>query len=157
MANSEKDGGKGEAEQPKTAEAKPETGWEKEMAIHNSHPNMHWTDVVYQAQRCRVVDLGDQIKGKILKISAEHVARTESQRPVSPQSRQYSVQLGSIAGNLESVQRISGLSPSPRGSAAGIPETNRENDQEEEDAENPESKQQTAQVKEAMHENEFAL
>ena len=75
--------------------------------------------------------MGDQIKAKIAKISAEHIARTESQRPVSPTSRQYSVQLGSIAGNLESVQRISGLSPSPRGSAAGIPETNRENDQEE--------------------------
>ena len=101
--------------------------------------------------------MGDQIKAKIAKISAEHIARTESQRPVSPTSRQYSVQLGSIAGNLESVQRISGLSPSPRGSAAGIPETNRENDQEEEDVENPESKAQTAQVKEAMHENEFAL
>ena len=36
------------------------------------------------------------------------------------------LKLGSIAGNLESVQRFSGLSPSPRGSAAGIQETARE-------------------------------
>lgn len=49
-------------------------------------------------------------------------------------------QPGSIAGNLESAQRISGLSPSPRGSAAGIPETNRENASDVEDPENPESK-----------------
>ena len=65
---------------PKTAEEKPQTGWDREIAILNEHPNMHWTDVVYQAQRCRVVELGDQIRARLAKLSAEHVARTESQQ-----------------------------------------------------------------------------
>ena len=46
-AASEKDGPKAEGEIPKTAEEKPPTGWDKEIAILNEHPEMHWTDVVY--------------------------------------------------------------------------------------------------------------
>merc|ERR1712084_51580 len=118
---------------------------------------MHWTDVVYRANRVRVVDLAEQIKGKLVKIQAEHLGSRASYRPQSQDSQAYSIKLGSIAHNLESVQRISGLSPSPRGSAAGIQETAREDAPDEEEAESPETKQQTAQVKEAMHGNEFAL
>ena len=95
---------------------------------------------------------------KLSKISAEAAARTASLKPISESA--YSLKLGSIGhNNLESVNRISGLSPSPRNSAEAIVrETAREDAPEEDDiGENPETKQQTAQVKEAMHGNEFAV
>lgn len=68
-AASDKDGGKGgDGEQPASAEGKNQGNWEKELEIHAANPDMHWTDVVYRANRVRVVDLAEQIKGKLVKI-----------------------------------------------------------------------------------------
>ena len=60
---------KAEEEQPKSA---PDVStWDEELAIHAEHPDMHWTDVVYRSKRVRVVDLTEQIRGKLVRIQAE--------------------------------------------------------------------------------------
>ena len=55
-----------DAEQPVQQES--EVNNNKERAIVAANPNMHWTDVMMQAEKSHVVDIRDTIQGKINKI-----------------------------------------------------------------------------------------
>ena len=55
-----------DAEQPVAQEN--EVNNNKERAIVAANPNMHWTDVMMQAEKSHIVDIRDAIQGKINKI-----------------------------------------------------------------------------------------
>ena len=46
-----------------------------------AQPNMHWTDVMYTAKKTRVVDIKDRVQGRINRIYAEQLAKSEAMRP----------------------------------------------------------------------------
>ena len=93
-----------------------------------ANPNMHWSDVMIQAEKSRVVEIKDVIQARLNKIYAEHLAKSDMMRPHSSGSP-----LKPLSG-LDSIQKISAMSPSPHASNAQIIETNRE-DVEEQDGE----------------------
>lgn len=59
-----------------------------------ANPNMHWTDVMIQAEKSSVTDLKDLISARLNKISAEHMAKSEAMSPGA--SAQHFKHLGSI-------------------------------------------------------------
>ena len=59
-----------EAEQPATAEERAENN-NRERAIVAANPNMHWSDVMMQAEKSRVIDIRDTIQARINKLQAE--------------------------------------------------------------------------------------
>lgn len=71
-----------------------------------------------KGNKYRLVNFAEQVRSKLTKLTSDHLAKTDSIRPVSngsPRTRQS--QKGMTAGSLratdrESLQRISGNSPS---------------------------------------------
>ncbi len=99
-----------------------------------------------QAGKTSVIDIKEQIVGRLTRIGAEHLAKCESTN-LRPMSSNNPALLNQLSG-LESVQKMSGLSPSREDSAHQIVETNRENNEDGEDeAKEDEQVPETASVK----------
>ena len=58
-----------EAEQPAATER--EENNNRERAIVAAHPNMHWSDVMMQAEKSRVIDIRETIQARVNKIQCE--------------------------------------------------------------------------------------
>ena len=61
-----------DAEQPVMQER--EENNNRERAIVAANPNMHWSDVMMQAEKSRVIDIRETIMARVNKIQAEMVS-----------------------------------------------------------------------------------
>jgi len=91
---------------------------DREKAILAQNPHMHWSDVMMMAEKSHTVDLRDLIQARLGKICAEHIAKSDNMRPHSPADSLAKP----LAGGFDSLNKFSGLSPSPKQSTALIPE-----------------------------------
>ena len=106
----------------------------KERAIQAANPNMHWTDVMMMANKTRVIDLREIIQSRMQTLCSDHIASAPSMSPNATANKPL-LKFGSIgsAVGIDSIQRISAASPSPRNSTTQIMETNREQNQDDDD------------------------
>lgn len=92
---------------------------QREKAISAANPDMHWTDVMIQAEKSEIVELKDLIQARMNKLMAEHIGKSDTNRPNS------SGQPAKLLAGIDSHTRISAASPTiPNDSAAAIAESN---------------------------------
>ena len=126
---------------------------QRERAILAANPQMHWTDIMIQAEKSNVTALKDLITARLNKIQAEHIAKSEAGRPASS-----AAPFKQLTG-IDSLMRISAASPILNDSAVAIAETNEvEENQDQEEGKDGENAAEESKVEvKQMETDDFIL